>query len=203
MLEACFIFALTMAEPPAAAAPVAAAPVAAAPVAASTPAADPPAAASAPDVAPTQLPDPKWDEPGLRVTRPGYDLGVSEVHVQKSNGTAYRLSARQWRDLVREDPELWRLHVRGRQFIPGIVLTSVGGVWLAISTAFTMDGAPAETATGKLFQWGFPVVIAVTGVALTIAGGTARRQLHEARRRMYVAPHASRQGGGLAVVGRF
>jgi hypothetical protein len=203
MLEACFLFALTMAEPPAVAAPVAAAPVAAAPVAASTPAAAPPAAASAPDVAPSQLPDPKWEEPGLRVTRPGYDLGVSEVHVQKSNGTAYRLSARQWRDVVREDPELWRLHVRGRQFVPGIVLMSVGGVWLAASTAFAMDVAQSESAVARLFQWGLPVTIAVTGVALTIVGGTARRQLHEARRRMYVAPHASRQGGGLAVVGRF
>jgi hypothetical protein len=125
------------------------------------------------------------------------------VHVQKSNGTAYRLSARQWRDVVREDPELWRLHVRGRQFVPGIVLMSVGGVWLAASTAFAMDVAQSDSAVARLFQWGLPVTIAVTGVALTIVGGTARRQLHEARRRMYVAPHASRQGGGLAVVGRF
>lgn len=187
MLEACLFLALTMADPPATDPPPA-----------------PPVAAPVSEPAPAEtLPEPAWEEPGLRVARPGYDLGVSEVHMQKSNGTQYRLSARQWRDLVREDPELNRLHVRGRTFIPGIVLTSIGGVWFAVSSAFAIDGATAESATGKLLQWGFPVAIAVTGIALTIAGGTARRQLHEARRRMYVSPHASRQGGGLALVGRF
>lgn len=160
--------------------------------------------APAPGSAPAeQLPEPQVSEPGLRVARPGYDLGIDEVHVQKSNGTAYRLSARQWRDLVREDPELWRLHTRGRLFVPGIVFTSVGGVWLAVSSAFAIDGWKSQSATEALFQWGFPVAIAFTGVTMTIVGVTARRRLHDIRRRMYVSPMASGRGAGLTLAGRF
>jgi len=164
--------------------------------------ATPAAAVSAPAPA-ESLPDPHVEDPGLRVAKPGYDLGIDEVHVKKANGTQYRLTARQWNDLVREDPELWRLHTRGRLLVPGIVLGSVGGVWLTLSTALRIDGWRSDTATGALFQWGLPAAIAFTGVAMTIVGVSARRRLFEARRRMYVSPYANGRTAGVTLAGRF
>jgi hypothetical protein len=179
MLDACLFVAMTMADPPA------------------QEAAGPPAAAQ------TDLPDPQWDEPGLRVARPGYDLGVEGVEVEKPNGTRYKLSARQWNQIVREDPELWQLHVRGRLLVPGIIMSSLGGTWLVISSALAIDGLRSETATEGLFQWGFPAAIVLTGATMTIVGVAARRRLHEARRRMFVGPYADGRGGGVSLVGRF
>ncbi len=204
MLGLCLVSTLVMAEPPAAAPTPAT--VATTTVTTTTAPAEPapaPVEAAPVSAAAEALPDPQWQEEGMRVTKPGYDLGVNEVNLRKANGTQYKLTARQWRDIVREDPELWRLHVRGRLMVPGIVLTSVGGVWMSISIAFAIDVGQEPSAVAKLFQWGFPAALLVSGAAMTIAGVRARRQLHEARRRMYVAPHANRTGGGLALVGRF
>jgi hypothetical protein len=120
-----------------------------------------------------------------------------------ANGSHYKLSARRWRDIVREDPELYRLHRRGRLLIPGIVLLSVGTVFLATSTALAFDGVRTRTAIGGLFRWGIPGAMAVAGAAMTGVGAASRRQLIEAKRRMYVAPYASREGGGVAAGGRF
>jgi hypothetical protein len=168
------------------------------------PATEPPAVEPAPAQLPEpQLPEPQWEEQGLKVAKPGYDLGLDEVHVQKPNGTQYKLTAREWRDLVREDPELWRLHVRGRLMVPGIILTSVGGVWLSVSTAFAIDGYHDDSAITRLFQWGFPAAMLATGAAMTIVGVAARRRLHDARRRIYVGSYANRQGGGISLTGRF
>lgn len=190
---------LSAAEPPASDAP----PPAPAPVQA--PAAAPaPAQLPDPQLPDPQLPDPQLEQPrGLRVAKPGYDLGLDEVRVQKANGTQYRLTARQWNDLVREDPELWQLHVRGRLLVPGIILTSIGGTWLAVSTAFAIDGYHDRSALVGLFQWGFPAVMLVSGAAMTIVGVAAKRRLHDARRRIYVGSYANRQGGGISLTGRF
>jgi len=38
---------------------------------------------------------------------------------------------------------------------------------------------------------------------MTIIGVSARRQLHEARRRIYVSPYGNRQSAGVSFAGRF
>lgn len=160
-----------------------------------------------PGEAPVESPpaDLAWEhaaQPGYRVTSPGYDLGVSEIQVDRGSAS-YRFRARSWADVVREDPELSALQRRTRLIVPGVTLTSIGGAWLAISTALTIDGIHADTATGALFQWGVPSALLLSGVTMAIVGGHARYRLRRERERLFVAPQLGRGGSGVVIGGRF
>lgn len=164
----------------------------------SAPAPAPPVFAPPVQPAPAKL----LHDPADPQVQPKYGLEIGEVSVN-AGSHQYRLSAREWKQLLREDPVLNHLHRRGRLMVPGIVLTAVGGTWLAISTAVAIDGEVSHSAVGALGQWIFPSAMFLSGAIMTWAGARARRELHEHRLRLYMAPHASLRSAGFTVGGRF
>lgn len=146
-------------------------------------------------------------QPGGPTAKPApYDLEVGEVEIKRPEAT-YRLTARRWKQIVREDPELWHLHKRGRLLVPGIVFLGVSTLWLSTATAVYVDFQRgydySPTATEALFQWVFPSAMFVAGAMMTYVGVKARRDLRKAQQRLYVSPYASRGAAGLTVGGRF
>jgi hypothetical protein len=158
-----------------------------------------PAAAASQPAATAPLPQ------APEASAPPYSLEVSEAEVQRPEAT-YRLTARRWKQIVREDPHLWHLHKRGRLVIPGSIFLAVSGVWLSISTAVYIDDREWDykpSATENLFQWVFPAALFVSGAIMTYVGAKARRDLRREQQRLYVAPYASRGAGGVTFSARF
>jgi hypothetical protein len=136
------------------------------------------------------------------VKKARYGLGITDVQVDRGP-EKYRLHVRTWNEIVREDPDLRRYQGQGRMFSGGIVLTSIGGTWLALSTALMLDGHYARTSVGGFFQWFVPGTLATTGLIMTIVSVRARHKLRAAHRRFFPAPYASADQAGVAVTGRF
>jgi hypothetical protein len=134
-----------------------------------------------------------------------YNLELSEAEVHRPEAT-YKLTARRWRQMVREDPQLWHLHKRGRLVIPGAIFLSVSGVWLSISTAVALDSRGSDWDSShveRLFQWGLPAAMLVSGAVMTFVGAKARRDLREIQQRLYVAPYMAKGSGGVTFSARF
>jgi hypothetical protein len=136
------------------------------------------------------------------VKKPGYGLGVRDVAIQKGPET-YKLQARSWNEIVRDDPDLSLLDRRGRMLGGGITMTAIGGGWLMISTAVALDGHYARSAVGGLFQWILPSMILSGGAIMTITALSARRRLRAAQRKIHVAPYATGGTAGVTLAGRF
>jgi hypothetical protein len=164
-----------------------------------------PAPAAVTTPAPVASPQPVATAPAPTGSAAPYELELSEAEIKRPEAT-YRLTARRWREMVREDPHLWHLHKRGRLVIPGAIFLSVSGVWLSISTAVYLDTRSdgyRQSATENLFQWVLPSAMFAAGAIMTYVGAKARRDLRLQQQKLYVAPYASAGQGGLSLSGRF
>lgn len=146
-------------------------------------------------------------------------LGLRVRSVEVDTGTEhYRLTEQTWGETVATNPELALLNERSKLFAPGIVATTVGSVWLTIAAASMFDRERRRAreradpfsddedhhpAIRMTFAFVFPAAITAVGIGLTSVGLRARRQLHLECRRYFLAPQASRSGGGVVLGGRF
>lgn len=155
-------------------------------------------------------------------TRPKLGMQVRSVEVDTGPET-YRLTERSWDDVVRDNPALLADRRRTELFAPGLAGVGLGALWLAISTSVTVDQVlerkrreaqdnpypsfdddeSVVSARAVTFRFIIPTAILVSGAAMAIVGGRARRRLDAAQRAYYLGPQLSQGGGGLTLGGRF
>jgi len=113
-----------------------------------------------------------------------------QVVVETAPGQVHHLT-REWQRLVREDPELWALHRRGSSDDPGIILTSIGGLWFSVSAAIQADTPhdaldPSDPgAVEIMFRWVYRCPVG-RGDPHDHHRGKARRALADRQRQLYI-----------------
>lgn len=136
--------------------------------------------------------------PPVQVHQPAHGMQIDEL-----SGPGYRLSAREWNEVVRGDPHLLRMHRLGGLLPPGIVMAAIGGSALSLSIALQADFGRPESFTGRYFAVFLPAALLAAGIPMIAVGATNRRRLRLARAEMLAVPTATRYSAGLGLVGRF
>jgi hypothetical protein len=83
------------------------------------------------------------------------------------------------------------------------VLTTLFGIWGALSITISADLGQPESHTGRFFAYGLPAVGLAAGIPMTVIGVKNRRKLHRAHMRVAAAPIVTPDGAAVGIVGRF